>query len=116
MSSPVKLLGERKTETRTSSILRFPSLIHPYTIVFPKAERSFCGRENIFETKSAVIDPELIDDANRSVAGYMNNINVLLDNGYDVEAQKHINSMMNYIYGKFNTLSKRQSNTDSKLE
>ena len=68
------------------------------------------------KTKSAVIDPELIDDANRSVAGYMNNINVLLDNGYDVEAQKHINSMMNYIYGKFNTLSKRQSNTDSKLE
>lgn len=68
------------------------------------------------KTKSAVIDPELIDDANRSVAGYMNNINVLLENGYDVEAQKHINTMMNYIYGKFNTLSKRQSNTDSKLE
>lgn len=68
------------------------------------------------KTKSAVIDPELIDDANRSVAGYMNNINVLLENGYDVEAQEHINTLMNYIYGKFNTLSKRQSNTDSKLE
>ena len=68
------------------------------------------------KTKSAVIDPELIDDANRSVAGYMNNINVLLDHGYDVAAQKYINTMMNYIYGKFNTLSKRQSNTDSKLE
>ena len=68
------------------------------------------------KTKSAVIDPELIDDADRNVAGYMNNINVLLENGYDVEAQKHINTMMNYIYGKFNTLSKRQSNTDSKLE
>ena len=68
------------------------------------------------KTKSAVIDPELIDDADRNVAGYMNNINVLLENGYDVEAQKHINTMMNYIYGKFNTLAKRQSNTDSKLE
>lgn len=68
------------------------------------------------KTKSAVIDPELIDDADRSVAGYMNNINVLLENGYDVEAQRYINTMMNYIYGKFNTLAKRQSNTDSKLE
>ena len=68
------------------------------------------------KTKSAVIDPELIDDADRSVAGYMNNINVLVENGYDVEAQRYINTMMNYIYGKFNTLAKRQSNTDSKLE
>lgn len=67
-------------------------------------------------TKSAVIDPELIDDADRNVAGYMKNINVLLENGYDVEAQKYIKTMMNYIYGKFNTLAKRQSNTDSKLE
>jgi len=46
----------------------------------------------------------------------MKNINVLLENGYDVEAQKYIETMMNYIYGKFNTLAKRQSNTDSKLE
>lgn len=68
------------------------------------------------KTKSAVIDPELIDDADRNVSGYMKNINVLLENGYDVEAQRYINTMMNYIYGKFNTLAKRQSNTDSKLE
>lgn len=68
------------------------------------------------KTKSAVIDSELIDDADRNVSGYMKNINVLLDNGYDVEAQKYIETMMNYIYGKFNTLAKRQSNTDSKLE
>lgn len=68
------------------------------------------------KTKSAVIDPELIDDADRNVSGYMKNINVLLENGYDVEAQKYIETMMNYIYGKFNTLAKRQSNTDSKLE
>ena len=46
----------------------------------------------------------------------MQDINVLLENGYDLEAQKYIESMMNYIYGKFNTLAKRQSNTDSKLE
>ena len=68
------------------------------------------------KTKSAVIDPELIDDEDRNVSGYMKNINVLLENGYDVEAQKYIETMMNYIYGKFNTLAKRQSNTDSKLE
>lgn len=68
------------------------------------------------KTKSAVIDPELIDDADRNVSGYMKNINVLLENGYDVEAQKYIETMMNYIYSKFNTLAKRQSNTDSKLE
>lgn len=68
------------------------------------------------KAKSAVIDPELIDDADRNVSGYMKNINVLLENGYDVEAQKYIETMMNYIYGKFNTLAKRQSNTDSKLE
>lgn len=46
----------------------------------------------------------------------MHNINTYLEYGYDTEAQKQINSMMNYIYGKFNTLAKRQSNTDSKLE
>lgn len=68
------------------------------------------------KTKAAVIDPELIDDADRNVSGYMNNINVLLDHGHDVEAKKYIETMMNYIYGKFNTLAKRQSNTDSKLE
>lgn len=68
------------------------------------------------KTKAAVIDPELIDDASRTVAGHMQDINVLLENGYDLEAQKYIESMMNYIYGKFNTLAKRQSNTDSKLE
>ena len=41
---------------------------------------------------------------------------ITIQNGYDVEAQRYINTMMNYIYGKFNTLAKRQSNTDSKLE
>ena len=68
------------------------------------------------KTKSAVIDPELIDNEERYVAEAMHNINTYLEYGYDVEAQKEIESMMNYIYGKFNTLAKRQSNTDSKLE
>jgi hypothetical protein len=68
------------------------------------------------KTKSAVIDPELIDDADRNVANLMHNINTYLEYGYDQQAQQEINNMMNYIYGKFNTLSKRQSNTDSKLE
>nr|DAE92614.1 MAG TPA: hypothetical protein [CrAss-like virus sp. ctZ6R2] len=68
------------------------------------------------KTKSAVIDPELIDDADRNVANIMHNINTYLEYGYDQQAQAEINNMMNYIYGKFNTLAKRQSNTDSKLE
>ena len=68
------------------------------------------------KTKSAVIDPELIDDADRNVANIMHNINKYLEYGYDQQAQAEINNMMNYIYGKFNTLAKRQSNTDSKLE
>lgn len=68
------------------------------------------------KTKSAVIDPELIDNEERYVADAMHNINTYLEHGYDVEAQRQIESMMNYIYGKFNTLAKRQSNTDSKLE
>lgn len=68
------------------------------------------------KTKSAVIDPELIDNEERYVADAIHNINTYLEYGYDVEAQKEIESMMNYIYGKFNTLAKRQSNTDSKLE
>lgn len=68
------------------------------------------------KTRSAVIDPELIDNEERYVADAMHNINTYLEYGYDTEAQKQINSMMNYIYGKFNTLAKRQSNTDSKLE
>lgn len=67
------------------------------------------------KTKSAVIDPELIDDADRNVANIMHNINTYLEYGYDQQAQAEINNMMNYIYGKFNTLAKRQSNTDSKL-
>ena len=68
------------------------------------------------KTKSAVIDPELIDDADRNVANIMHNINKYLEYGYDQQAKAEINKMMNYIYGKFNTLAKRQSNTDSKLE
>ena len=68
------------------------------------------------KTKSAVIDPELIDDADRNVANIMHNINTYLEYGYDQQAQAEINNMMNYIYGKFNTLAKRQSNTDAKLE
>lgn len=67
------------------------------------------------KTRTALIDPELIDDANRNVANLMNNINVYLEQGYDREAASQIETLMNYIYGKFNTLSKRQSNTDSKL-
>lgn len=68
------------------------------------------------KVKQAVIDPELIDDADRTLKNMMDSVNVLLDNGHDVEASNKIKDIMNYIYGKFNTLAKRQSNTDSKIE
>ena len=64
--------------------------------------------------KQAVIDPELIDDADRTLKNMMDSVNVLLDNGHHVEASNKIKDIMNYIYGKFNTLAKRESNTDSK--
>lgn len=66
------------------------------------------------KVKQAVIDPELIDDADRTLKNMMDSVNVLLDNGHDVEASNKIKDIMNYIYGKFNTLAKRESNTDSK--
>lgn len=68
------------------------------------------------KVKQAVIDPELIDDADRTLKNMIDSVNVLLDNGHDVEASNKIKDIMNYIYGKFNTLAKRQSNTDSKIE
>lgn len=68
------------------------------------------------KVKQAVIDTELIDDADRTLKNMMDSVNVLLDNGHDVEASNKIKDIMNYIYGKFNTLAKRQSNTDSKIE
>lgn len=67
-------------------------------------------------TKGAVIDPELIDDPKRNIHNRLGNINVYLDNGYEAEAQKEIDYLMMDLYAKFNTLSKRQSNTDSKME
>lgn len=66
------------------------------------------------KVKQAVIDPELIDDSDRTLKDMMDSVNVLLDNGHDVEASNKIKDIMNYLYGKFNTLAKRQSNTDSK--
>lgn len=66
------------------------------------------------KVKQAVIDPELIDDADRTLKNMMDSVNVLLDNGHHVEASNKIKDIMNYIYGKFNTLAKRESNTDSK--
>lgn len=65
-------------------------------------------------TRQMVLDPELIDDPKRNVHNMMESINALLDAGADIEAQKKIESFMNYLDGKFNTLVKRQSNTTSK--
>lgn len=66
------------------------------------------------EVKSMVLDPEIIDDSDRNVKNYMNNIEVLLSIGNSKLASEEIESLMNYLDGKFNTLVKRQSNTSSK--
>lgn len=66
------------------------------------------------KTRQIVLDPELIDDPQRNVHNMMESINALLDAGADTEAQAEIESFMNYLDGKFNTLVRRQSNTTSK--
>lgn len=67
------------------------------------------------DSYNAVIDPELIDDPDRTVKRNMDRINILLQEQRNQEASAEIENLMNYIYAKFNTLAKRQSNTDSKM-
>lgn len=67
-------------------------------------------------TRGIIVDTELIDDPKRNLANDIENINVYLENGHTEAANKKIESLMNRLYFQFNTLSKRQSNTDSKME
>lgn len=67
--------------------------------------------DNKGKTRKVVLDPEVIDDADRNVAGYLKNIQATLTAGEYEAANYYIRNFMNYLDGKFNTLVKRESNT-----
>lgn len=68
------------------------------------------------ETRSAVIDTELLDDPNRTFSRAQQAIKVALENGEDELATTLIDATMEAFYKRYNTLEKRQSNTFSKEE
>lgn len=68
------------------------------------------------QTRSAVIDTELLDDPNRTFSKAQQSIKVALDNGEDELATLLIEATMKAFYDRYNTLEKRQSNTFSKEE
>ena len=70
--------------------------------------------DNEGNTKSAIIDTELLDDPNRTFSKAQQAIKYALDNGEDETASLYIDALMNAFYQRFNTLEKRQSNTFSK--
>lgn len=68
------------------------------------------------ETRSAIIDTELLDDQNRTFSRAQQAIKVALENGEDELATTLIDATMEAFYKRYNTLEKRQSNTFSKEE
>lgn len=68
------------------------------------------------QTRSAVIDTELLDDPNRTFSRAQQSIKAALDNGEDELASLLIEATMKAFYDRYNTLEKRQSNTFSKEE
>lgn len=70
--------------------------------------------DNEGDTRSAVIDTELLDDPNRTFSKAQQSIKIALDNGEDELATLLIEATMKAFYDRFNTLEKRQSNTTSK--
>lgn len=68
------------------------------------------------QTRSAVIDTELLDDPNRTFSRAQQSIKAALDNGEDELATLLIEATMKAFYDRYNTLEKRQSNTFSKEE
>ena len=70
--------------------------------------------DNEGNTKSAIIDTELLDDPNRTFSKAQQAIKYALDNGEDETVSLYIDALMNAFYQRFNTLEKRQSNTFSK--
>lgn len=77
------------------------------------------------KSKSVVLDTELVDDPRMTVRGFLDNISIALENGepeaatlfidgYDDALGNHHMGLMEYLYRKYNTLMKRESNTTSK--
>lgn len=68
------------------------------------------------QTRSAVIDTELLDDPDRTFSKAQQSIKAALDNGEDELATLLIEATMKAFHDRYNTLEKRQSNTFSKEE
>lgn len=68
------------------------------------------------ETRSAILDTELLDDQNRTFSKAQQAIKIALENGEDELATTLIDATMEAFYKRYNTLEKRQSNTFSKEE
>ena len=72
--------------------------------------------DNKGETRSAILDTELLDDQNRTFSRAQQAIKTALENGEDELATTLIDATMEAFYKRYNTLEKRQSNTFSKEE
>ena len=68
------------------------------------------------ETRSAVVDTELLDDPYRTFSRAQQAIKIALDNNEPATANSYIKALMKAFYKRFNTLEKRESNTFSKEE
>lgn len=84
----------------------------------------FTGTNSKGDTKNFLLDPKVVagetkvyeDGIRRNVIqNQLMLINQAIENG-DVEAQRHyITELMNDIYSRFNSIAKRESNTDSNI-
>lgn len=90
----------------------------------PKLGIVFTGTNSTGDTKNLLLDPEVVagetrvyeDGIRRNVIqNQLRLINQAIENE-DVEAQEHyITELMNDIYSRFNSIAKRESNTDSNI-
>lgn len=64
---------------------------------------------------SVLLDPEILENegSDRTVKGYMDNVNTLLDMRYYEEAQDEIENLMEFLYGKFNSHALTQTTSAS---
>lgn len=65
--------------------------------------------------KSLVVDTEVLDDPGRTLYSIQNNIDKAKKNSDPIDMNRYVNQLMGMLDGKFNTLAKVQSNTDSKI-
>ena len=90
----------------------------------PKLGIVFTGTNSTGDTKNFLLDPEVVagetrvyeDGIRRNIIqNQLRLINQAIENE-DVEAQKHyITELMEDIYSRFNSIAKRESNTDSNI-